>query len=67
MLMAAQFWAEARNLGRPTSKDDSLDADVILAGQAAALAEDGQKPVIATTNVKHLSRVTQASLWHDVG
>ncbi len=66
MLMAAQFWADARNLGRPTSKDDSLDADVILAGQSAALAEGDQRPVIATTNVKHLSRFAQASLWHDV-
>ena len=32
MLQAATFWADARRRGRPTASDESLDADVILAG-----------------------------------
>jgi hypothetical protein len=41
MRKAAEFWARARQQGRPTSPDLALDADMILAGQAACLAEDG--------------------------
>jgi predicted nucleic acid-binding protein len=37
MLRAAVFWADARRRGRPTASDQSLDADAILAGQAATL------------------------------
>ena len=65
MLLAAQFWADARLLGRPTSKDESLDADVILAAQAATLSDDPET-IIATTNLKHLSRFAQASIWDQI-
>jgi predicted nucleic acid-binding protein len=66
MLRAAQFWADARLAGRPTSKDEALDADVILAGQAATLHNVREQPIIATTNIKHLSRYAQASLWDQI-
>jgi hypothetical protein len=66
MLLAAQFWAEARLDGRPTAKDEALDGDVILAGQAATIADDDEKPTIATTNVKHLSRFAQAAIWDQI-
>jgi hypothetical protein len=35
MIKAAEFWAILRQSGVPTSSSDALDADAILAGQAA--------------------------------
>ena len=67
MLKAAEFWAETRKRGMPTTDDKSLDADVILAAQANVLSGvTGVNPVIATTNVRHLSRFGQAELWWSV-
>lgn len=37
MRQAALFWAEARRRGQPTAPDPALDADTILASQAATL------------------------------
>ena len=65
MRQAATFWAEARQQGRPTAPDRALDADVILAAQAATLGRD--EVVVATTNVRHLSRFVPAELWPDIG
>ena len=66
MLRAAQLWAQARNQGYPTADDKSLDADVILAAQASTLNDTGDDPVIATTNVGHLSRFAQADQWQNI-
>jgi predicted nucleic acid-binding protein len=65
---ASQIWAEARNQGIPTADEKSLDADVIICAQWQLLTEEypGRYVVIATTNVKHLSRFTQARLWQDI-
>lgn len=65
--LAARFWADARNQGQPTASDESLDADVILAAQAATLRGDTDDGVvIATTNPRHLSRFVDARLWQDI-
>ena len=66
MLQAAAFWAQARRQGQPTADDKALDADVILAAQAATLGHVGEPVVIATTNVGHLARFTLARYWHDI-
>lgn len=63
MLLAAELWADARRRGYATAGDPALDADVILAAQAITL---GANTVIATTNVGHLSRYTQAQLWDQI-
>ena len=34
MLKAAEFWAQARQQGRPTTVDAALDGDVILGGSS---------------------------------
>ena len=63
MVRAAGFWADARKRGRPTTHDLSLDADAILAGQAAVIEAD---VVIATTNPRHLARFVPAEHWQDI-
>jgi predicted nucleic acid-binding protein len=63
MLKAAEFWAEARRRGRPTADPKALDGDVILAAQAALVADEGHEVIIATTNVGHLSQFVDAREW----
>jgi predicted nucleic acid-binding protein len=66
MLKAAEFWAEARKRGIPTADDKALDGDVILAAQAVLMTGQADEVVIATTNVEHLARFTDAQLWEDI-
>ena len=66
MLRAAEFWARARQQGRPTAPDAALDCDVILAAQAVLLSAAGDDVVIATTNVGHLSLFADARLWRTI-
>ena len=61
--LAADFWAEARNLGRSTAPDHALDGDVILAAQARLVGGD---VVVATTNPAHLSRYVEARRWDEI-
>jgi predicted nucleic acid-binding protein len=65
MIRAARFWAEARRRGYPTAHDASLDADVILAGQAATFPRE--QVIVASTNPKHLARFVLADHWQQVG
>jgi predicted nucleic acid-binding protein len=66
MLKAAEFWAAARKMGRQSASDASLDADMILAAQAAVLGRDAET-VIATTKVRHLAVYSVARLWREIG
>ncbi|MGK7874367.1 MAG: type II toxin-antitoxin system VapC family toxin [Xenococcaceae cyanobacterium] len=65
---AASLWAEARSQGMPTADDKSLDVDVIICAQWKLLTEEfpGRYIVIATTNVKHLSRFAEAQEWRNI-
>lgn len=65
---AAKLWAEARIQGTPTADDKSLDADIIICAQYKILEQEypGRYIVIATTNVKHLSRFTEAKEWQEI-
>lgn len=66
MLTAAEFWAEVRRQGRPTSDEKALDIDVILAAQAATLTDAGDTVVIATSNIAHISRFAEVSVWRNI-
>jgi predicted nucleic acid-binding protein len=66
MRQAAEFWATARQRGRPTAPDHALDGDVILAAQATLIGGGGNRVVVATSNVGHLSLFVEARLWRDI-
>ena len=58
MRRAAEMWAQVRNQGLPTARDEALDADVILAAQAEKVGA-----VIVTENARHLSRLRPVTSW----
>ncbi|MEK7831356.1 MAG: PIN domain-containing protein [Acidobacteriota bacterium] len=64
MRKAAHFWAQARQQGQPTAGDNTIDCDMILVAQAITLGEPNV--IVATTNVKHLSRFVPADLWQNI-
>jgi len=71
MLQAAQFWATAQQQGIPTANRLALDADVILAAQAATLdpaawGMPGAGVIVATVNVGHLGRFVDARTWQTI-
>jgi predicted nucleic acid-binding protein len=61
ILKAAELWAEARKIGKPTSDPHALDGDVILAAQT--LQVNG---LVATENVGHLSLFIEAKPWNEI-
>ena len=63
---AARLWAQSRNAGIPTSGNEALDGDVILAAQAQSLRAQSDAYVIATTNVGHLARFVPAEHWAQI-
>jgi predicted nucleic acid-binding protein len=48
---AAEFWADARAQGLPTSSPDALDADVLVAAQAAEV-----NAKVVTNSSAHIAR-----------
>ena len=64
MRLAADLWADARRTGRPTAGAEALDGDVLLTAQARTL---GVPTVVATANVAHIGRYTDAAFWRDIG
>lgn len=66
MRVAAALWSELRVQRQQTASDESLDADVILGAQALEHERKGASVVVATNNVKHLSRMCTAAQWQDI-
>jgi predicted nucleic acid-binding protein len=56
MHKASEFWADLRRRGLPTAGNESLDADAILAAQAALIGNPGDTVTVATSNSRHLTR-----------
>jgi len=70
MLRASELWADARNRGVPTAEDCALDADVIFAAQVlGSAAENGHAKgeyIVATANVRHISRYVDCTEWRNI-
>lgn len=67
MLKASEFWAIARQTGKPTAPDLSLDGDMILCAQIFILEKSlGENAIIATTNIKHLTLFSDAREWKNI-
>jgi hypothetical protein len=63
MLLAAGFWATARQQGRPSADDKALDGDVILAAQTRSYARPDDDVVVATVNAAHFRLFVPADDW----
>jgi len=66
--LAADLWALARRNGIPTAANERLDADLIISATCQSLAQNhpGRAVIVATTNVKHLSRFVTAATWQEI-
>ncbi len=65
---SAELWAKTRQLGLPTAEVENIDIDVIIGATCQLLEEEypGQRLIVATTNVKHLSRFVEAQNWFNI-
>jgi predicted nucleic acid-binding protein len=61
MRKTAEFWADSRRRGKPTSDPKELDCDVILAAQAVEFGA-----TIITDNIGHLSQFAVTKRWADL-
>jgi predicted nucleic acid-binding protein len=66
MLLAANFWARARQAGKATAADKALDGDMILAAQALTAGIASSDIVIATVNIGHLAQFVAAKRWQEI-
>jgi predicted nucleic acid-binding protein len=58
MRRAAEFWAQARSIGRTTAAEEALDGDVIIAAQAESVGA-----TIITRNTKHFELFGPVETW----
>ena len=68
--LAAALWAQARNQGKPGASPEALDGDALIAAQANLLnpaAFGLSAMIVATANAGHLSALTNAALWSEIG
>ncbi len=58
---AADLWVKARQMGRPTAGDNSMDADCILAAQALV-----ENAIVITQNTRHFDHLVKCIRWEDL-
>jgi predicted nucleic acid-binding protein len=64
--LAADLWARSRNAGLTTADARALDADVILAAQALEAGWHESDFVVASVNVRHISRFVPCRSWTEI-
>ena len=64
--IAAQLWANTRNAGLTTADFRELDCDIVIAAQALDLGLPEDELIVATGNIRHLSRLVRCDLWRNI-
>lgn len=66
--LAANLWARASTTGQTTRDEKDIDIDIIISAQYQLLNDEfpGQRVIMATTNLKHLSIFCEAAHWRDI-
>jgi predicted nucleic acid-binding protein len=64
--LAAELWAQSRQLGRPTAEPKALDVDVLIAAQALSFGAAPTDIVVVTTNPGHLSQFITSKHWNEL-
>jgi predicted nucleic acid-binding protein len=66
--LAANLWARAASEGHTTRDKRNIDVDIIISAQYQILRDEfpGRRVIVATTNLKHLSRFCDAANWRDI-
>jgi predicted nucleic acid-binding protein len=66
--VAAEYWADARIQGQPTSDIRNIDIDMIISAHWRLFKNDfpGRYVVVSTTNIRHLQLFTEAQEWRDI-
>ena len=66
--LAAEIWAKAAADGRTTRDDKNIDVDIIISAHHQVLVDTypGQRVIVATKNLKHISRFCEAADWQDI-
>ena len=64
--LAAELWARSHKMGLPSAEMKELDCDILIAAQALDLGLPTSEFVIATSNIRHMSRFVPCKLWQDI-
>ena len=66
MRHAAELWGQSRNAGLATAPPEALDGDVLLVAQVLSLGLPESDIMVATVNVRHISRFVPADTWENI-
>jgi predicted nucleic acid-binding protein len=61
--LAAELWAQVRQVGRPTADVHALDVDVIMIAQVRSASGLSSDMTVATSNASHISLFLPAASW----